>query len=82
MVFIHPTTNTTTRVANLLLELDRRNEEVRILKGAVGAVLKFVTHVNEAKVKWKAQEISKNGETPLLVAINEEVGVQLLHNVT
>jgi potassium-transporting ATPase ATP-binding subunit len=64
--------NANTRVANLLLELDRRNEEVKILKGAVDAVLKFVTRVNEAEVKWKAQEISKNGETPLLVAINDE----------
>jgi potassium-transporting ATPase ATP-binding subunit len=48
----------------MLLELDRRNEEVKILKGSVDAVLKFVTHINEAEVKWKAQEISKNGETP------------------
>jgi potassium-transporting ATPase ATP-binding subunit len=64
--------NANTRVANMLLELDRRNEEVKILKGSVDAVLKFATHVNEAEVKWKAQEISKNGETPLLVAINDE----------
>ena len=64
--------NTNTRVANLLLELDRRNEEVRVLKGSVDAILKFVIHVNEAEVKWKAQEISKKGETPLLVAINDQ----------
>jgi len=64
--------NVNTRVTNMLLELDRRNEEVKILKGSVDAVLKFVTHVNEAEVKWKAQEISKKGETPLLVAINDE----------
>jgi len=64
--------NANTRVSNMLLELDRRNEEVKILKGAVDAVLKFVTHVNEAELKWKAQEISKNGETPLLIAINDE----------
>jgi potassium-transporting ATPase ATP-binding subunit len=64
--------NTKTMVTSMLLELDRRNEEVKILKGAVDAVLKFVSHVNEAEVKWKAQEISKKGETPLLVAINDE----------
>src|SRR5215831_13118416 len=64
--------NAETKVASMLLELDRRNEEVTILKGSVDAVLKFVTHVNEAEVKWKAQEISKKGETPLLVAINDE----------
>ena len=56
----------------MLLELDRLNEDVKILKGSVDAMLKFVTHINEAEVKWKAQEISKNGETPLLVAINDE----------
>lgn len=64
--------NAKTRVTSMLLELDRRNEEVKILKGSVDAMLKFVTHVNEAELKWKAQEISKNGETPLLVAINDE----------
>src|SRR5215813_8813527 len=36
--------NAETKVASMLLELDRRNEEVRILKGSVDAVLKFVTH--------------------------------------
>jgi K+-transporting ATPase ATPase B chain len=30
-------------------------------------------HVNEAEVKWKSQQISKDGETPLLVSINQEV---------
>jgi K+-transporting ATPase ATPase B chain len=35
-------------------------------------MLKFLTHVNEAELKWKAQEISKVGETPLLIAINSE----------
>jgi K+-transporting ATPase ATPase B chain len=64
--------NAKTKVAKMLLELDRRNEEVRILKGSVDAVLKFVIHVNEAEMRWKAQEISKKGETPLLVAINDE----------
>jgi K+-transporting ATPase ATPase B chain len=64
--------NAKTKVATMLLELDRHNEEVKILKGSVDAVLKFATHVNEAEVKWKAQEISKKGETPLLVTINDE----------
>ncbi len=65
-------TNGPSRVSNMLLELDQRNEEVKILKGSVDAMLKFLTHVNEAELKWKAQEISKNGETPLLIAINSE----------
>ena len=32
-----------------------------------------VGHVNEDELKWKTQEISKNGETPLVVSINQEV---------
>ncbi len=65
-------TNGPSRVSSMLLELEQRNEEVRILKGSVDAMLQFLTHVNEAELKWKAQEISKNGETPLLIAINSE----------
>jgi K+-transporting ATPase ATPase B chain len=64
--------NGPSRVSSMLLELEQRNEEVKILKGSVDAMLKFLTHVNEAELKWKAQEISKNGETPLLIAINSE----------
>ena len=29
--------------------------------------------VNAAELKWKSQEISKRGETPLAVALNDEV---------
>jgi K+-transporting ATPase ATPase B chain len=65
-------TNGPSRVSSMLLELEQRNEEVKILKGSVDAMLKFLTHVNEAELKWKAQEISKVGETPLLIAINSE----------
>jgi len=64
--------NGSSRVSSMLLELEQRNEEVKILKGSVDAMLKFLKHVNEAELKWKAQEISKNGETPLLIAINSE----------
>ena len=65
-------TNGPSRVSSMLLELEQRNEEVKILKGSVDAMLKFLTYVNEAELKWKAQEISKSGETPLLIAINSE----------
>jgi len=68
----HVSANGPSRVGSMLLELEQRNEEVKILKGSVDAMLKFLTHVNEAELKWKAQEISKNGETPLLIAINSE----------
>ena len=62
------------RVHRMLLELERNNRQVRIIKGAVDSMLKIAHgHVNEAELKWKVQEVSKNGETPLVVTINHEV---------
>ena len=62
------------RVRKLLFELEQNNRQVRILKGAVDAMLKIAHgHVNEAELKWEVQEVSKNGETPLVVTINHEV---------
>jgi potassium-transporting ATPase ATP-binding subunit len=62
------------RVYKMLLELEKNNRQVRILKGAVDAMLKIAHgHVNEAELKWEVQEVSKNGETPLVVTINHEV---------
>jgi len=47
---------------------------VKILKDSVDAMLHLSEGlVNEAEVKWKSQEISKNGERPLLVAIDQQV---------
>ena len=58
----------------MLLKLAQNGDEIRILKGSVEAMLKLSEGlVNEAEVKWKSQEISKNGETPLIVSINQEV---------
>jgi hypothetical protein len=45
----------------MLLELDQRNKQGSI------AILKLVAHVNEAELKWKAQEISNNGFCLVLV---------------
>lgn len=57
-----------------LLELSNKGSEIVVLKGAVEAVLKRAhNQVNEDEVKWKSQEISKKGETPLVVSINQEV---------
>lgn len=62
------------RVHRMLLELGQNNRQVKILKGAVDIILKIAYgHVNEAELKWKAQEVSKSGETPLAVSINHEV---------
>jgi potassium-transporting ATPase ATP-binding subunit len=62
------------KVHDLLVKLTQGGEEVRILKGSVDEMLKRSEGlVNEAEAKWKSQEISKNGETPLIVSINQEV---------
>ena len=59
---------------NMLVKLAQSGEQVKILKGSVDAMLNLSEgHVNEAEVKWKSQQISKEGETPLLVSINQEV---------
>ena len=59
---------------NMLMKLAQTGEHVKILKGSVDAMLTLSEgHVNEAEVKWKSQQISKDGETPLLVSINQEV---------
>jgi K+-transporting ATPase ATPase B chain len=62
------------KVYTMLIKLAQSGEEIRILKGSVEAMLNLSKGlVNEAEVKWKSQEISKYGETPLLVSINQEV---------
>ena len=59
---------------NMLVKLTQSGEQVKILKGSVDAMLNLSEgHVNEAEVKWKSQQISMDGETPLLVSINQEV---------
>jgi len=59
---------------DVLLNLSKKGSEITILKGAVEAMLKRAhNQVNEDEIKWKSQEISKKGETPLVVSINQEV---------
>ena len=62
-----------TRVSAKVEDLEESNVPVKILKGSVEAILKIATNVNEPELRWKAQEISKNGGTPLAVAINDEI---------
>ncbi|HEY7079352.1 MAG TPA: HAD-IC family P-type ATPase, partial [Nitrososphaeraceae archaeon] len=62
------------RVHDLLIKLEQTKSEVRILKGAVDMIIDFAgPNINQAEIKWKAQEISKVGATPLAVSINNEV---------
>ena len=59
---------------NMLINLAKRGDEITILKGSVEAMLKQAHNlVNEDEIRWKSQEISKKGETPLVVSINQEV---------
>ena len=58
----------------ILIDLSNKGSEIIVLKGAVEAMLKRAhNQVNEDEIKWKSQEISKKGETPLVVSINQEV---------
>ena len=58
----------------MLMKLAQTKNQVKILKGAVDAILDLAgPNVNEAEVKWKSQQISKDGGTPLAVSINNEV---------
>ena len=62
------------RVHDLLLKLEETKSEVKILKGAIEMIIDLAgPNVNQAELKWKAQEVSKNGATPLAVSINNEV---------
>jgi potassium-transporting ATPase ATP-binding subunit len=62
------------RVHDMLLKLEKTKNEVMILKGAVDVILDLAgPNVNQAELKWKAQEISKDGGTPLAVSINNEI---------
>ncbi|HJT09460.1 MAG TPA: HAD-IC family P-type ATPase [Candidatus Nitrosotalea sp.] len=64
---------TRTRVSARVEELEESNMQVRILKGSIEAILKIAPNVNEPELRWKAQEISKTGGTPLAVSINDQI---------
>jgi K+-transporting ATPase ATPase B chain len=66
------------KIHDLLLEMEKSSQSnpVKILKGSVDVMIEIAkenTTLNVAELKWKAQEISKRGETPLAVSINEEI---------
>ncbi len=64
------------RVSKRLQELANLNINAKILKGSIDRMLPLIQNVNEAELRWKAQEISKTGGTPLVVAIeNEAIGI-------
>lgn len=64
------------KVDTILDALVRSNTGAWILKGSVDTILPRVDNVNEAELRWKAQEVSKTGGTPLVVAVdNEAIGI-------
>lgn len=66
----------TSRLDRMLEELVRSNASAWIIKGSIDAIIPLIENVNEAEVRWKAQEVSKTGGTPLLVAVeNEAIGI-------
>lgn len=76
------------KVHDILLDLEKTKEsdekegkdQIRILKGAIDGVLESAhPGVNVAELKWKAQEIGENGETPLAVSVgNKIIGLVVL----
>ena len=63
------------RVHDLLINLEKNSSNpVKILKGAMDVILESAKEtVNTSELRWKAQEVSKMGSTPLAVSINDEV---------
>jgi len=60
-------------VWKMLVELEKSGEPARVIKGAVDPVLAVAPEVNEAELRWKSQEISRAGGTPLAVAVGRRV---------
>jgi potassium-transporting ATPase ATP-binding subunit len=60
-------------VWKMITRLETTDAPARILKGALDAVLPQAGTVNEAELRWKAQEIGKEGGTPLAVAVGDRI---------
>ncbi len=62
------------KIHDILLHLTQSGKPIRILKGAVNVLLERANlQTNKAEIKWKAQEISKQGATPIAVSLNDEI---------
>ncbi|BBE42592.1 HAD-IC family P-type ATPase [Conexivisphaera calida] len=61
------------RVVNRLLEMRVRGEGARVIKGSVDVILGMARPGNPGDVERAVREVSSRGETPLLVAVNDEV---------
>jgi potassium-transporting ATPase ATP-binding subunit len=66
-------------VDRMLEEFAKSNASAYILKGSIDTIIPLAENVNEAELRWKAQEISKSGGTPLAVIVgNQAVGLVAL----
>jgi K+-transporting ATPase ATPase B chain len=61
------------KVWDELVRLEKAPQPARIVKGAVEAVLALGSDVNEAELRWKAQEIALTGGTPMAIAVDRRV---------
>jgi K+-transporting ATPase ATPase B chain len=70
------------KVHDMLMDLEKtkdstkkgEGDQIKILKGAVDGILESAhPGVNVAELKWKAQEIGENGETPLAVSVGDVI---------
>ena len=63
------------KVHDLLIKMEINTSiPVKILKGAVDVMLESANpQINTSELRWKAQEVSKMGATPLAVSINDEI---------
>jgi K+-transporting ATPase ATPase B chain len=62
------------KVHNMLLQLEHSDKPIKILKGAVDVILETANpQTNRAEIKWKAQEISQQGATPIAVSLNNDI---------
>jgi K+-transporting ATPase ATPase B chain len=56
-----------------LVRLERSTQEAKILKGDVDTILATFPEVNEAELRWKAQQISLTGGTPMAILLDRRV---------
>jgi K+-transporting ATPase ATPase B chain len=62
------------KIHDMLLQLTQSGKPIRIIKGAVDVLLERANlQTNKAEIKWKAQEISQQGATPIAVSLNDEI---------
>lgn len=67
------------KVDRMLEEFAKSNTSAYILKGSIDTIIPLAENVNEAELRWKAQEISKSGGTPLAVIVgNQAIGLVAL----